>query len=241
MNEERDMMIDRYLDGSMTPLERLEFLRSMDSNPELRQSLAAEQLIRDAVRRDHTEHARPPVGSRDRFLTMLAGVSAELNNGPTPEAPPTAQHMGAQGGSATSSVLKSLPWVGGGLAMILSAVLILPTVFGPSEAPMNTPPATAPAVVKQARTAPLPEAVPQSVPSPAQKTGEAPADQATKGAAKDTRLTPVPNARQTQPVVAAKKTSPERDAQRRRTERNGRVTSDSARGQVTIQLPKIMK
>lgn len=144
MNERRELMIERYLDGTMDPSERQEFVRRMASDTALRRHVGTEQMIRDAVRGDREALPAPTQASRARFLTMVAAVSKEI--GPAPS--------GSQGGSGGggssplrlvrgSRLARMAPWAGGGVAIVLAALFLGPRWFSSSDAPASRVPAPA--------------------------------------------------------------------------------------------------
>ena len=75
--QERDMMVERYIDGNMSQSERHEFLDLLDSDEKMRQTLRAETAINNAIKIDRTATTMPSAPSRERFLTMLATVAPE--------------------------------------------------------------------------------------------------------------------------------------------------------------------
>ena len=145
--QERDMMVERYIDGNMSQSERHEFLDLLDSDEKMRQTLRAETAINNAIKIDRTATTMPSAASRERFLTMLATVAPEgaapVGSSPqNPGAGAAGKGAMASKGILGSSVGKVIVSAIAGVAVTVGAVVLVPKLV---ESP--TPAAVPPAVV----------------------------------------------------------------------------------------------
>jgi hypothetical protein len=138
------MMVERYMDGSMSQPERHNFLDLLDRDEGMRQTLYAETLINKAVKSDRSAMSMPTTASRERFLTMLATVAPES---PAPSSGPGQSSgtagKGIAGGGATKVIVSTLA----GLAVTVGAIVFMPKLIE-SPAP-KTPAVVAPTNVAQ--------------------------------------------------------------------------------------------
>jgi hypothetical protein len=179
--QERDMMVERYMDGSMSQPERHNFLDLLDNDEGMRQTLYAETLINKAVKSDRSAMPMPAAASRERFLTMLAAVAPET------AAPSSGTGRGSgsagkgiAGGGATKVIVSTLA----GLAVTVGAIVFVPKLIE-SPAPKQ-PAAVAPA--KVAQPAPQETIAPQPAETiPQVTTGEAPTEPQTEAASPGAR------------------------------------------------------
>lgn len=187
-NEERDIMISRYLAGGMAPSEREEFVRQAGTDAALSTELRAERMVRGALGADRAAMPGPSAESRVRFMSMLGAVTAEIE-GPGGSGGNTAPANG--GGSSSLRYLagqggmRAMIAAGSLVAVIVGAVFLAPRFAGtpaddrPGAQPVRTPQAvqapaaTPPAAMPQAPTATAPAAAvstgkpAETVPNPA--------------------------------------------------------------------------
>ena len=71
-----DKIIDRYLNGQMTPSEERDFFQLMELDEELKRAFMAEQLIGQTTRREKDAIGAAPAESYTHFLAALAAVGA---------------------------------------------------------------------------------------------------------------------------------------------------------------------
>jgi hypothetical protein len=75
-SEAHDRIIDRYLNGEMTPSEERDFFQLMELDEELKAAFMAEQLIGQTTRREKDAIGAAPAESYTHFLAALAAVGA---------------------------------------------------------------------------------------------------------------------------------------------------------------------
>ncbi len=128
---DKEGAIERYLDGTMPPAERKEFMSRMEWDADLRRSVDTELLIGNVIRSDRSEIPARPPESRARFLAMLATVAPEPGiQTPSESAPQTAapSAAGAKGSSfmnalSGSGLVKGLVATLAGVAVTVGAVV----------------------------------------------------------------------------------------------------------------------
>ncbi len=171
-NEERDIMISRYLAGGMAPSEREEFVRQADTDAALGTELRAERMVRGAIGAERAAMPGPSAESRVRFMSMLGAVTAEIegpggsggNTAPAGGGSSPLRYLAGKGGMRAMIAAGSL------VAVIVGAVFLAPRFAGtsagdrpgaqPSRTPqaVQAPAATPPAAMPQAPTANAPAA-----------------------------------------------------------------------------------
>jgi|GEM_PF-4173859 len=233
---ERDNSIERYIDGSMAPDERREFLDRLDHDEAMQAALHAEALIATAIRNDRAATPGPSAASRTAFLTMLASL-------PEPNAPLSNADAGGTptgGGLAASGITKAIVTTVVGVAVTVSAVMMLPH-RSPSPAPRP--------IERPSQIVPAPDSRQQAGRSDGSVTGipEQTAEEAP--AATPNGTAPIPTgARHEKPRTAPPRTPLDRGT----TARNGKdadrsiekpekepIITDPTPAQVNVRVPNI--
>jgi hypothetical protein len=131
----RDRIVERYLNGSMSTSEEQEFLCRVERDPELRHALSVEQAIDRTLRKDRNALPDEDREARTYVLTMLGRLPA----------------MEQQ--AITGAAILGSKWWKGALATLVAGGLALGTIYltHPDAAPASgAPPAVAPAAKVQA-------------------------------------------------------------------------------------------
>lgn len=140
------MMIERYLDRSMTPAEEIRFLDALSHDEGLQAMLRAEELIRGSMRSERIAIATDHSHARAKAMGMLAAIA------PGVSAPPLAEAFSTGGGSLSAAGSSLLTPLLGALAVVAAVVggFFLFNNDGQEKGNVATPPAvTVPKVERE--------------------------------------------------------------------------------------------
>lgn len=139
---DKEGAIERYLNGTMPPAERKEFMSRMEWDADLRRSVDTELLIGNVIRSNRSEIPAQPPESRARFLAMLATVAPEpgVQTPSSESAPHTAapSAAGAKGGSFMNA-LSGSGFVKGLVATLAGVAVTVGAVVFTAETPEQNP------------------------------------------------------------------------------------------------------
>ncbi len=236
---ERYTIIERYIDGTMSPDERREFLDRLDHDEAMRAALHAEALITTAIRSDRGATPGPSAASRTKFLTMLASL-------PEPNAPlsgadavGTGKGTPTGGGIAASGLSKAIVTTVVGVALTIGAVMMIPRQSpSPAPVPIERP--------SQAETAPAPQpqanAPERSVTNmPEQTAGQQPAETEERTAREQTSTGARHEKTRTAPARTALEGKAPTRTRNTAEEKTEKVVNEQANAQVNVKAPIISK
>jgi len=156
MMTEHDGLVERYLDGRMSPGEAAAFHHRVASDERLRRMLRAEQIIRGTVERDRRAIPHDHARTRTRALALVAATPA------VPQAGPAAT------GWAWLHGMKGIVAAVAGTVIVAGSLV---TLSGTGGEPAPVPGSSAPPAVAMPHPAaqpfPEPSATAPAVPTPA--------------------------------------------------------------------------
>jgi negative regulator of sigma E activity len=160
---ERELLIERYLNGEMSSGQEQDFFIQVAVDKELRQELKAYRTVDSAIRKDREAERSEHTALRSRVASMLPLYPAQGDHSPAPSAPPAA--AGASGIAGSGFGSGTIRWIAAtGVAAMLAvgAYLMIDTGSNPDAvAPAPTP------ALHQAPAVPSPEAPSQAATSQA--------------------------------------------------------------------------
>lgn len=163
---ERELLIERYLNGEMSSVQEQDFFIQVAVDKELRQELKAYRTVESAFRKDREAERSEHTALRARVATMLTvtpggGEPAPVPGGSTIQTP----QVGDAGSGVASGLGRSaMRWIaGGGAALLLAvgsylAVIQMQHGDAQSPAPATAPSATAPTMTTPAAPSATPAA-----------------------------------------------------------------------------------
>ncbi len=160
----RDIMIERYLSGTMSPDEERAFLRRLAADRALRRSVDAERAIRRTLIRDRNALPREDPSVRAHVMTLLGVMAPAVEQTVSTAAASTATTTAASSGAATQGASLLAGGIAKGIAITLAGAALTVGAFlathSPGSRAVSHPPASVRSVEPAAIPAPaLPAAV----------------------------------------------------------------------------------